>query len=533
MDKQNCFGVMLDNSRNAVMKPEQVKKFVDYIAPMGYNSIQLYTEDTYEVDGEPYFGYLRGRYTKEELKDIDAYCKAKGVELIPCVQTLAHLERIFRWTEEYWPIRDQADVLLVEEERTYTLIENIFATLAECFTSRRVNIGMDEAHFLGRGKYLDKHGYVNRFDIISKHLKKVLEIADKYGFRCMMWSDMFLRLANDDNYYAYNVTDKAIESVPSNVDLIYWDYYHTDKKIYDKMIDAHKKLVDTDRVWFAGGAWTWKGFAPDNGFTQKTMRLAMRSCREKGVENIFITVWGDDGKECSFFSILPSLYYVKQVYDGVTNMQIIKDGFKELTGLDYDAMSSLDIPNNADMYEGNGNLCKYLLYNDPFLGSFDLNVEEGLNEKFASCARKLGRRKEKGGEFGYIFDSLKALCEVLSLKAELGVKLRAAYKAGDKASLAELSKDMKKIEVRLDKFYAAFRKLWFTENKPHGFDVQDIRIGGVMRRMKSCRETVEGFVKGEISEIPELSENLLYAKPSEKKYLCFNSYVMTVSPNVI
>ncbi len=82
---------MFDMSRNAVMKPETLKKLVDYLSAFGYNMLQLYTEDTYEVDGEPYFGYLRGGYSKEELREIDAYCKEKGVELVPCIQTLTHL----------------------------------------------------------------------------------------------------------------------------------------------------------------------------------------------------------------------------------------------------------------------------------------------------------------------------------------------------------------------------------------------------------------------------------------------------------
>ena len=57
------FGVMLDWSRNAVMKPEQVKKFVGILRRFGYNMLQLYTEDTYQVENEPYFGYMRGSYT--------------------------------------------------------------------------------------------------------------------------------------------------------------------------------------------------------------------------------------------------------------------------------------------------------------------------------------------------------------------------------------------------------------------------------------------------------------------------------------
>jgi N-acetyl-beta-hexosaminidase len=133
--EKNYLGVMLDVSRNGVMKVEKVKEFVDLIAKMGYNALELYTEDTFEVNNEPYFGYLRGRYSKADLKEINAYCLSKGVELIPCVQTLAHLNQIFQW-EEYKPINEIKDILLVENERTYELIENIFSTIKECFTSR-------------------------------------------------------------------------------------------------------------------------------------------------------------------------------------------------------------------------------------------------------------------------------------------------------------------------------------------------------------------------------------------------------------
>ena len=84
-------GVMVDCSRNACYKTETVEKFIDCIARMGYNVLMLYTEDTYTLEGEPYFGYMRGRYGKEEWKQLDAYARLRGVELIPCIQTLAHL----------------------------------------------------------------------------------------------------------------------------------------------------------------------------------------------------------------------------------------------------------------------------------------------------------------------------------------------------------------------------------------------------------------------------------------------------------
>lgn len=194
--KEGYLCVMLDCSRNAIMSISGVKSFIDKISAMGYNALQLYTEDTYEIIQEPLFGYMRGRYTQKELKEIDAYAKNKGIELIPCIQTLGHLDQLFSW-QRFQRVQDIYNILLVGEEETYQLIEQMFVTCAECFTSRNINIGMDEAHMLGLGRYLDKHGYHKRSDILLTHLKRVCEIAKKYGFKPMMWSDMFFKIGTE------------------------------------------------------------------------------------------------------------------------------------------------------------------------------------------------------------------------------------------------------------------------------------------------------------------------------------------------
>jgi len=67
------FGTQIDCSRNAVMNVAAIKRWIDLVAAMGHNTLMLYTEDTYEVDGHPYFGYGRGRLTREEMKEINAY----------------------------------------------------------------------------------------------------------------------------------------------------------------------------------------------------------------------------------------------------------------------------------------------------------------------------------------------------------------------------------------------------------------------------------------------------------------------------
>ena len=114
--ERRWFGTMLDCSRNAVMTVDSVKKWIDMTADLGYNMLMLYTEDTYEVKNQPYFGYMRGRYSIAEMKEINAYCASKGMELIPNIQTLAHLNAITRWPA-YVPIIDQNPLRQGEDDR--------------------------------------------------------------------------------------------------------------------------------------------------------------------------------------------------------------------------------------------------------------------------------------------------------------------------------------------------------------------------------------------------------------------------------
>ncbi len=539
MENKNTFrhfGTMLDCSRNAVMSVPAVKRWIDLTSDLGYNTLMLYTEDTYEVDGHPYFGYMRGRYSQEELREIDHYALSKGMELIPCIQTLGHFTTLLNLLP-YRHLRDAEDVILAGSEEVYDLIDKMFSSISKCFTSKTINIGLDEAHAVGRGKYMDIHGPRNRFDIFLEHIQKVTEIGSKYGFHFIMWSDLFYHFATGDVRYTENAEmDFSISAkIPENVQLIYWDYYATDKKHYDNIFKSHAAIKEG--TWFAGGLWAWTGFTPSNRFSLTTTKAAISSCRAQNIQDVIMTIWGDDGRECPPFALLPALFYAAEAAKGNTKISDIKKKFKEKYGIGFDQFMLLDLPetpgvNSKVVY----NPSKYLLYNDCFTGLMDSTLAGGEGELYAAAAKRL-KRVGKDTKWRPFFESQQLLCEVLAIKAELSVRTRQVYHSQDREALLALIKDYQLLLKRLDKFYRAFKAMWFAVNKPHGFEVQEIRLTGLMGRVRGCMERLQDLADGKIDVVEELEETQLDITGNGHEFLKqplnFNSWQFSVTTNVM
>lgn len=551
-------GYMADCSRNAVARVDTLKKLVRQAALMGYHFIGLYLEDTLAIPEEPYFGYMRGAYTKEEIAEVVRYAELFGVEIRPYVETLAHLNQITRY-EHYQKFIDTDDILLAGDERTYAFLDHYLKAVSDAFPSRRVNLGMDEAHMVGLGKYLDAHGYQNRVEIIQKHLERVMEICRKYGLQPQMWSDMFFRLAFGGEYY---IKDKPMADnvkIPEGLELVYWDYYSADEEHYDDMLRQHRKM--TDKVSFAGGVWKWIGFAPHNRYSAVIGKAALSSCRRNGITSVVMTGWGDNGGEASQFSILPGLFEdARLVYED----DLPEAAFYALTGIREEDYMKLDLSNPLPEREDRvNNAGKFLLYNDVLLGVFDPLAKQLAEGYYADAVKQLGDgccedvakqlangyyenaakqleqavRDSSGSSLCYVLKTQASLCRVLQDKANLGMVIRMAYGAGDREKLREIAEEaIPQLLEKLDRFYQNFRKQWMSENKAFGFEVQSLRIGGLRQRILEVQQRLEEYLSGELAEIDELEKPVLpfaYFEGADVTTLDYNRWNYIVTTAVI
>ncbi|KKK39888.1 glycoside hydrolase [Mesobacillus campisalis] len=513
-------GVMLDASRNAVLKVAEVKGLLRQMAMMGLNVVMLYTEDTYEVPDYPYFGYMRGRYTEEELKACDEYADTLGIEMIPCIQTLGHLAMALKWgyAEE---IRDTPDILLAGEQKTYQFIESMIKAASKPFRSNRIHIGMDEAFQLGLGRYLDLNGYKNRFEIMNQHLNSVVSITESHGLKPMIWSDMYFRLGSKfGEYYDENldIPKEAIDSIPKDIQLVYWDYYHEEEEFYQTYFQKHKEL-GKDTV-FAGGAWTWNGISPNYGRAFATTEAALTACKKEGIQEVFTTLWGDNGAETPLTTAQPVMQlFAEHTYRETVDNKQLADRFHFCTGShldDFLVLNQLDeTPGVMKHNLKSSNASKFLLWQDVLIGLFDENIRDlNMNAHYKQLVPQLKDASERNPKASLLFGFYGQLANVLSVKAEMGLQLKNAYDQKDKDLVGSHLKEIEELRKQVGILRRKHREVWFSLYKPFGWEVIDLRYGGLAARMETAEVRIGQWLEDKIDSIEELEEKrLLYDGP--------------------
>lgn len=325
---------------------------------------------------------------------------------------------------------------------------------------------------------------------------------------------MFFKMISGGEYYGkeFHITEKIKKKIPQNVELLYWDYYSREENTYDQMMKYHRELAGN--VGFAGGAWKWNGYAPLLNHSMQVSRLALRQCQKHGITNVLVTGWGDDGSEASQSAVLPVLsLFAEYNYGQTVNDCDLAPRFLACTGAVLEDFLKLDLPNLTPDNPLPGKMsaapARYLLYQDVLMGIYDCHVDMSFKSHYRHCAEEFREIAQKGGEYACMFRTLALLSEVLAKKATLGLEAKAAYDGEDKAALLQTADICIKTAGLVEQFKHALKDQWFQENKAFGFEVLDIRLGGLMERLKSCAARMADYAEGKITCIEELEETRL------------------------
>ncbi len=264
--------------------------------------------------------------TQEELRELVAYCRERGLEVIPEVPTLSHCDYIVRAhrelnerCEDMYP-----DTYCPSNPKTYELVFDILDEICGVFNPRYINIGHDELYTLGKCPLCrDK----NPVDLYVGDIVKISDYLKEKGVQTIIWAEKLLDNlyfpGPGDEMHGYGGTgDEAWDiprlaecagKIPKDVILLHW-YWSLCSG------DAEKELLDMGYNMVFGNF---------QGISLKDYKA-----RSRNIPGGFVSNWGSFEEEYmqrngQNFNVISTAYiFWSGTYDSANSrevMQKVKD----------------------------------------------------------------------------------------------------------------------------------------------------------------------------------------------------------------
>jgi hypothetical protein len=274
-------GVMIDVSRDKVPTMQTLRELVDRLASWKVNQLQLYMEHTFSYRNHAEVHESASPFTPEEILELDAFCGARHVELVPNQNCLGHLHRWLRhdryrrlaiapggFVDPFGRTRPPM-TLEPTDPGSLALVRELLAELLPLFTSRRVHVGLDEAWELPRDRMSDYLEWIAT-------LRRLPELADR---EMIIWGDMV------------SGQPELLAQLPSDVTVCEWgydDWYPFDERC---------RLLAEAGVpfWVAPGTSSWLSILGRVTNAVATCGVAARAGLAHGAAGYLNTDWGDEG----------------------------------------------------------------------------------------------------------------------------------------------------------------------------------------------------------------------------------------------
>lgn len=285
-------GVMLDISRDKVPTMRTLTRLIDRLADWRINHLQLYIEHTFAYRRHARVWRGASPMTSAQVRRLDRYCAARGIELVPNQNSFGHMERWLKhkpyralaettgpWKSPFGTIRTQAATLNPLNPRSLKLVTGLYDQLLPNFTSRLLNVGCDETFELGQGRSAAECKRRGIGEVYLDYLLKIHRAVTRRGRRMMFWSDIVHQHPG------------IIPRLPKDAVGLIWGYEA------DHPFDAQCRALRRAGLDFfvCPGTSSWCSFGGRTANMLANLRNAARTGRKHGASGYLITDWGDYG----------------------------------------------------------------------------------------------------------------------------------------------------------------------------------------------------------------------------------------------
>jgi len=285
-------GVMLDVSRDKVPTLETLFDLVDRLAEWKLNHLELYTEHTFAYSRHQAVWENADPLTGSQIRQLDAYCRERHVELVPNQNSFGHMAR---WLV-HPAYRDLAECpngydtpwgthstlpnsLNPADPRSLVLIAGLYEELLPNFTSRNVNVGCDETWDLGQGKCRELCQQRGKGRVYLDFLLKIYELTRRHGRTMHFWGDIVIK------------HPELIPELPRDTVVLEWGYEA------DHPFAEHGRQFGASGIpfWVCPGTSSWNSLAGRTNNCLANLHSAADNGLKNGARGFLITDWGDNG----------------------------------------------------------------------------------------------------------------------------------------------------------------------------------------------------------------------------------------------
>ncbi len=286
-------GFYHDVTRGRVPTLEWLKTLADEMCLYKLNQLQLYVEHTYLFrDLTELWSTAVTPLTAEDILELDAYCAARGIELVPSLSSFGHLFELLR-TKRFAPLCE-----LPESERMPSTMPNrmahhtidptnpaslqlILSMVDEymaLFRSRHFNLCADETFDLGRGRSAAAMAESGEKAVYIGFVKAVCEHVVRRGRTPMFWGDIVVKFAD------------ALAELPPETICLNWGYSAGVRE------DSARILASAGaRQYVCPGVSSWNQWLPRLSTSYHNIRRMAQYGLRYGAVGLLNTDWGDYG----------------------------------------------------------------------------------------------------------------------------------------------------------------------------------------------------------------------------------------------